>query len=317
MRLTAPGTAADARVSGENEWQVAGVEIARAGHAVLQVDVDRPGPAGLDCRALDRRRRPAADVSVRLAHAPRSADDDPGARAGRPGALRARGGTDAAPGRSPSSWPCWRFPGAALAADGGSESVIVRLRGAPAVTQPFGGTPSERGAAMARRLETDLGRRGRGLRAALAGRASAVRPLWIVGGFAVTAPRSVIEKIRARPDVASVTVDATGLRPAAEPGIDLVGAPPVWSHAGSGVLAGTRGAGVTVAVLDTGLDTAGPLGAAVPRRRARLARRVRPLRKSGRRRRILLRPRHRRRRGDRRRRRRCGAPLGVSRPKRS
>ena len=40
-----------------------------------------------------------------------------------------------------------------------------------------------------------------------------------------------------------------------------MGAPPVWSHAGSGVLAGTRGAGVTVAVLDTGLDTAGPLGA--------------------------------------------------------
>ena len=129
------------------------------------------------------------------------------------------------------------------------------------------------------------------------------------GGFAITAPRPVIDAIRARPDVASVTPDATGLRPAAEPGIDLVGAPPVWSHAGAGVLAGTRGAGVTVALLDTGLDAGGPLGAAVPRRRARLARRVRPLRQPGRRRRILLRPRHRRRRGDRRRRGRCVARL--------
>ena len=83
--------------------------------------------------------------------------------------------------------------------------------------------------------------------------------MWIAGAYAVTAPRSVVDALRARSDVAAVAPDATGIRPASEPGIDLLGAPAVWSHAGSGVLEGTRGAGITVALLDTGLDLAGPL----------------------------------------------------------
>ena len=137
----------------------------------------------------------------------------------------------------------------------------MTLRGGTADVRPFGGSPSQRGAAVAGVLRHDLGVRGSGLRQALAGRATSVRPLWIVGGYAVTAPRSLVAALRTRPDVARVTPDTTGIRPAAEPGIDLLAAPAVWSHSGSGVLEGTRGAGVTVAILDTGLDVAGSLGA--------------------------------------------------------
>ena len=43
VRLTVPGLATDARPSGEDEWQVAGLKIARAGALDLRVDVDRPG----------------------------------------------------------------------------------------------------------------------------------------------------------------------------------------------------------------------------------------------------------------------------------
>ena len=151
------------------------------------------------------------------------------------------------------------IPSTAFAATDPAESVIVTLRGGPASVRPFAGTTSGRGSAVARALQQDLGRRGRGLRATLAGRATSIRPLWIAGGYAVTAPRSVVATLRSRPDVASVTADATAMRPAAEPGIDLLAAPAVWSHLGAGVLQGTRGAGVTVAILDTGLDIDGPL----------------------------------------------------------
>jgi phthalate 4,5-cis-dihydrodiol dehydrogenase len=41
--------------------------------------------------------------------------------------------------------------------------------------------------------------------------------------------------------VATVTADTTGLRPLVEPGIDLLRAPGVWFHAGTGALAATTG----------------------------------------------------------------------------
>ena len=257
VRLTVPGLATDARPSGEDEWQVAGLKIARAGALDLRVDVDRPG---LPVSAAVRWTTGGAPAAARPVVSRRRLGPfaTPLALALLALLLAVAVGYRRRQRTAIVLVALLAFPAAALAADDPPESVIVTLRGGTGV-RPFGGTPSQRGSTVARVLQHDLGIRGRALRLALAGRATSVRPLWIAGAYAVTAPRSVVDALRARPDVAAVAPDATGIRPASEPGIDLLGAPAVWTHAGSGVLEGTRGAGVTVALLDTGLDLAGPL----------------------------------------------------------
>ena len=258
VRLTASGVMADARTSGEDEWQVAGVQIARASTLNLRIDVERPGlpvSTSVQWTTSGAAATPPPVVS-RHRLAPLAT---PFALALLVLALLAAARHHRRTRTAIVLVVLLALPGSALAADDPPESVIVTLRGDPPAVQPFGGTPSQRGSALAHALAGDLAARGRGLRRALAGRATATRSLWIIGGYAVTAPRSVIESLRRRPDVASVFPDTTNLRPAAEPGIDLLAALAVWGHAGSGLLAATRGADVTVAVLDTGLDRAGPL----------------------------------------------------------
>ena len=85
-------------------------------------------------------------------------------------------------------------------------------------------------------------------------------PLWIINAVAVTARPAFIAGLAARPEVASILpettlsapVDETGAASAGtEPNIDLVGAPALWAL-------GFRGAGVTIASLDTGVDAAHP-----------------------------------------------------------
>ena len=200
VRLTVPGLAADARPSGEDEWQVAGLKIARAGALDLRVDVRRPGlPVSTTVRwttggaplaappVVSRRRlgpyaTPLALALLALAFA---------AAVGYRRRLRTAIVVAA----------LLAIPSTAFAATDPAESVIVTLRGGPASVRPFAGTTSGRGAAVARALRQDLGRRGRGLRATLAGKATSIRPLWIAGGYAVTAPRSVVATLRSRPDV--------------------------------------------------------------------------------------------------------------------
>lgn len=82
-----------------------------------------------------------------------------------------------------------------------------------------------------------------------------IRPLWLADGVAVSAPAGVIAALAALPGVESLSIDETLHAPqvqaaeAAEPAwnIHRAGAPLLWSL-------GYRGEGVTVAILDSGLN---------------------------------------------------------------
>ena len=85
-------------------------------------------------------------------------------------------------------------------------------------------------------------------------------PLWIFNGLALTATEPVIRAIAARADVATLDLDLSFRGPATtsatatvpvEAGVQQIGAPALWNL-------GFRGAGVTVAVLDTGADATHP-----------------------------------------------------------
>jgi serine protease AprX len=93
-----------------------------------------------------------------------------------------------------------------------------------------------------------------------AGRARSVTSLWIRNALSFAARPDVIRMIAARPEIGSVVPDATIAAPAseatvsggsAEPNVALVGAADLWSL-------GFRGDGVTIAVLDTGVDNTHP-----------------------------------------------------------
>jgi subtilisin family serine protease len=86
------------------------------------------------------------------------------------------------------------------------------------------------------------------------GKVTRVTPFWIFNGLAVTATPAVIDELAARPDVVSVTPDATIPAPSFAPaattpewGVDRVNAPALWDL-------GYRGQGVVVASMDTGVD---------------------------------------------------------------
>ncbi len=88
---------------------------------------------------------------------------------------------------------------------------------------------------------------------------SSPRELWIINGLALEVPAHLIEVIALRPDVETVTLDASIPAPvvAAAPSgtpewnITAVGAPDLWAL-------GFTGAGVTIATFDTGVDPLHP-----------------------------------------------------------
>jgi subtilisin family serine protease len=90
-----------------------------------------------------------------------------------------------------------------------------------------------------------------------AGRASRIRPLWVLDAVAVRADAGIVDEIAAAPGVRRVDLDKSLAEPAdvpignPEPGIDLIGAPGLWSQ-------GLTGAGVVVATMDTGVDVNHP-----------------------------------------------------------
>jgi subtilisin family serine protease len=105
-----------------------------------------------------------------------------------------------------------------------------------------------------------------GLRGVLAqrraeGTAEGIVPLWIINVLAVTARPAVIRELAARPEVASVELDATLPGPTApsdatvaavaEQNLDVVNAPDLWD-------VGDAGSGVVVASMDSGVDGAHP-----------------------------------------------------------
>ncbi|HEV7486024.1 MAG TPA: S8 family serine peptidase [Thermoanaerobaculia bacterium] len=70
----------------------------------------------------------------------------------------------------------------------------------------------------------------------------------VFNGVAIDAPREAIDPIRALPYVKRVVADAPMHALAEGANITIINAPKVWSSLGS------RGAGVTVAIIDTGID---------------------------------------------------------------
>ena len=141
------------------------------------------------------------------------------------------------------------LPAQALAAP--TKAVIVHLQPGP---MPSAGTPARD---AVRQIESEGRRAQSPILAQLAalrreGHVRHVRPLWIASAVALTADESALAALRARPDVSSIEADAElPIQPAdavtGEPGIALTGAPAVWAH-------GVDGRGITVGILDTGVD---------------------------------------------------------------
>lgn len=143
-------------------------------------------------------------------------------------------------------------------ADDGFVDVIVRVRTSAAPVSVFPAARAARAGAIEEALRYRLRARSGLARALRADRAAGalrdVRPLWIIGGYAVSARPAAIARLRRRPDVLSVAADESGARPATvATNLALLGIPDVWAHAGTGTIAATTGEGVTVAVLDTGV----------------------------------------------------------------
>lgn len=95
----------------------------------------------------------------------------------------------------------------------------------------------------------------REVRALLEGRGKKFEPLWIVNGMALDAPPELISILAARPEVSGIELDTVIEVPevipsqavAAEWNLRAVGAPTLWER-------GITGEGVTVAILDSGVD---------------------------------------------------------------
>ena len=149
--------------------------------------------------------------------------------------------------------------------DDASLSAIVVLRDqlAPAKVRP---NPGERAAAaLVRSLKDHANRTQAGLRTVIKQGVArhevlVATPLWVLNGLSVTAHPRFIEQLATLPEVASILPDNTIQAPLAadagsaattEPNIDLIGAPALWSL-------GFRGAGVTIASMDTGVDNTHP-----------------------------------------------------------
>jgi len=92
------------------------------------------------------------------------------------------------------------------------------------------------------------------------GLVDSVTPLWILDAVSFSGRPEVVRAVATRPDVASIVAEQTLVAPppvtsadgsAVEPNVAGVGAPDLWAL-------GHRGGGVTVAILDTGVEASHP-----------------------------------------------------------
>ncbi|RMG89519.1 MAG: hypothetical protein D6708_09825, partial [Candidatus Dadabacteria bacterium] len=141
--------------------------------------------------------------------------------------------------------------------------VVIRLEGRPALHRlAAGATRSARRAALVRGLRGALAGASAGIRDRLARiGATNVRDLWIANAVAARIPEEELEALAALPGVAAVEPDRVAARllpgPAADSSppaawnLDAIRARELWDR-------GIKGAGVTVAVLDSGADAGHP-----------------------------------------------------------
>ncbi|TFH49087.1 MAG: hypothetical protein E4G89_05325, partial [Methanothrix sp.] len=155
----------------------------------------------------------------------------------------------------------------AMAGSGGKVPVIVRMKD-PLAVQSLA-TPTRRKGAIRAQARANLihalkARADQGqqpLKKLLAQRGiTKFQQLWLINGMALLATPAQIEEIARLPEVASIVADQTIELPrivpaqvsgTAEPNIDQVKAPAVWDL-------GYAGQGVTVAIVDSGVDANHP-----------------------------------------------------------
>jgi subtilisin family serine protease len=159
-----------------------------------------------------------------------------------------------------------------LAADA-RVAVIVRLNQQinPQQAQPQPGQPGGRARAVIRALQAQAAQTQAPLLANLKlaqarGEAGRVTSLWIINAVVVEASPALLSALALRPDVAQITLDNDPSNPIVpvgsyaspapaagppEPNLGVIGAPTLWAM-------GYRGQGVTVAILDSGVDGAQP-----------------------------------------------------------
>ncbi|MEW5989572.1 MAG: hypothetical protein AB1791_23330, partial [Chloroflexota bacterium] len=143
---------------------------------------------------------------------------------------------------------------------------LVYLRAKADLAQPpLPAVPTSRRAEVMRRLQQTAAESQAPLLAALAGlqakgQVSGYRPFWIVNAIAVTGTEESLRRLAAHPGVGWITSDTprqflpTQERPLTASvtddawGLPRIGAPYVWHGLG------IDGAGVTVAIVDTGVD---------------------------------------------------------------
>jgi subtilisin family serine protease len=133
------------------------------------------------------------------------------------------------------------------------EAFVVELRGAPLARGRAGRRAADARGALAaqrRRAADAVFQLAAGANRGAA-RGAVIRHEYDVAfhGFAARIPAGLLDRVRALPDVAAVHPDVE-LRVDLAQSVPLVGAPQVWSALGY------RGAGITIAVLDTGIDHA-------------------------------------------------------------
>jgi subtilisin family serine protease len=159
-----------------------------------------------------------------------------------------------------------------LAADA-RVAVIVRLNEQinPQQVVPPPGPPAGRAQAVIRALQAQAARTQAPLLADLKlaqarGEAGRVTSLWIINAVVVEASPALLSALALRPDVAQITLDDNPSNPIVpagsfaspalaagppEPNLSVIGATDLWAM-------GYRGQGVTVAILDSGVDGTQP-----------------------------------------------------------
>ncbi len=152
-------------------------------------------------------------------------------------------------------------PAPSVAPDGPRERVIVQLDepGALRRTGPAGRPLNAASAAAMRSLDTartDVRQQQGDLLAAARSAGVDVRQIHsftdLIAGLAVSVPASDIDDISGLPGVRAVYPDQP-MRASTDTSVPLVGAPQVWERT-DGAGQQVRGDGVTVAILDTGID---------------------------------------------------------------
>ena len=189
-----------------------------------------------------------------------------GAAGARPGNSEVQAALGAEVGRAALVDPQVQAALRALA-PGETMNVIVKLRDQAGLKTITGRDRAARIKAVIQALQAKADSSQRDLRVLLEvrRRQGAVKdyvPLWITNSFAVTATGNVIRELAARPEVLSITLDATIQEPTLaapsladptppEANLALINAPALWQL-------GFHGQGVVVASMDTGVDANHP-----------------------------------------------------------